>query len=119
MGKKSKQNNPDRTHSRTIQTSDTREAKRQAIERERRTRTCACPPWEKHSAKCPVNFLLADDNPNLNVFEVIRRRKEEERFVEGTRVKEEVLIGTVSTGSNTAGDTARLTSQLQVKSLDA
>ena len=82
---------------------ESREARRSQVEHERRTRTCTCPPWETHSAKCPINLLLSDDNPNLNPFEVIRRRKEakKESFVEGTGVKEEVLVGTVSAGSNT------------------
>ena len=78
---------------------ESRETKRSQIEHERLTRTCACPPWQTHSAKCPVNFLLADDNANLNIFEVIRRKKEAEKekeeSVKGTG-KNEVRVRTGS-----------------------
>ena len=81
---------------------DSRETRRSQIEHERLTRTCSCPAWETHSAKCPVNFLLADDNANLNPFEVIRRRKE------AKKEKEEIVKGigkeTVLTGTTTGTD---------------
>ena len=79
---------------------DKRQERREQVEVERRTRTCDCPHWERHSPKCPVNLLLADDNPNLSAFEVIRRKKDKERFVEGIGKNKEVLIGT-EPGSNT------------------
>ena len=95
--KTTKEHNLTHTHSAAKLAS--REARRAEIEHERKTRTCSCPPWETHSAKCPVNLLLADDNPNLNPFEVIRRRKE------AKKEKEEIVTGigkeTVLTGTTT------------------